>query len=79
MSWLFGSSTYDLKGEVTKLMFEGGIMKPVTLNVNLFISVMNVFTQYEKAVSNCHFKSQDLLLKIIQLSDVHDNINQILI
>ena len=69
MSWLFGSS-YDLKGEVTKLMFEGEIMKPVTLNVNLFISVMNVFTKYEKTVSICHFESQDLLLTIYYRTDL---------
>ena len=79
MGWLFGSSSYDLKGEVTKLIFERKAMKPVTLDVDLFISVMNVFTQYEKAVSSCHFKSQDLLLRIIELSHVHDNINQLLI
>ena len=65
MSWLFGSSTYDLKGEVTKLIFEKKIMKLVTLDVNLFISVMNVFTQYEKNVSICHFKSPRSLIKNI--------------
>ena len=63
MSWLFGSSSYDLKGEVTKLIFERKVMKPVTSDVNLFISVMNVFTQYEKAVSICHFNSKGLLLR----------------
>lgn len=45
-----------------KLIFEGEAMKPVTSDVHLFISVMDVFTQYEKAVSNHNFKSQEVHL-----------------
>ena len=65
MSWLFGASSYDLKGEITKLIFERKVMKPVTSDIDLFISVMNVFTEYEKAVSICHFNSQGLFIKNI--------------
>ena len=45
-----------------KLIFEGEVMKPVTSDVHLFISVMDMFTQYEKAVSNHHFKFQEMHL-----------------
>ena len=57
MSKLFGSSgrTYDLKGEVKKLMFEGEIMKPVTSDAGVFTLVMSTFSQYERSVSISHY------------------------
>ena len=58
MSKLFGSSgrTYDLKGEVKKLMFEGEMMKPVTSDAGAFTLIMSTFTQYEKSVStSCYY------------------------
>ena len=58
MSKLFGSSghTYDLKGEVKKLMFDGEMMKPVTSDAGVFTLVMSAFTQYERFVStSCYY------------------------
>jgi hypothetical protein len=51
MNKLFGGSktaTFDLKGEIKKLMFEGDKMKPVTLDAGLFTVIMSSFSQYEK-------------------------------
>ena len=58
MSKLFSSSgsTYDLKGEVKKLMFDGEMMKPVTSDAGVFTLVMSTFTQYERSVStSCYY------------------------
>lgn len=63
MTWFLtatgNSSAYDLKRKVMKLIFEGEVMRPVTSNVHLFISVMDMFTLYEKSVSNHYFKFQE--------------------
>lgn len=41
---------FDLKGEVKKLVFEGDIMREVTLDAGVFTMVMSNFSQYEKGV-----------------------------
>ena len=51
----FGGSSkpvFDLRGEVKKLLFEGDLMREVTLDAGVFTMVMSNFCQYERGVRN---------------------------
>ena len=52
LSKLFGGSktSFDLKGEIKKLMLEGEAMKRVTSEAGTFTLVMSSFSQYERLV-----------------------------
>ena len=43
-------SVFDLRGEVKKLLFEGDLMREVTLDAGVFTMVMSNFSQYERGV-----------------------------
>ena len=53
LSKLFGGSktSFDLKGEIKKLMLVGEAMKRVTNKAGTFTLVMSSFSQYERLVS----------------------------
>ena len=40
----------DLKDQITKLIFDGGTMLPVSTDIGVFGMVMSHLTQYEKVV-----------------------------
>ena len=56
-----GNRTYDLKGQLKKMMFKQETMKPVTLDVGVFVMVMSTFAQFEKSVKSVSNSSHKLL------------------
>ena len=61
-------TSYDVKGEVKKLLFEGENMRLVTEDSGLFTMLMATFSQYEKTAptSGSHNDISHLLQRLLR-------------
>ena len=67
--WPFSRrTTYNVKDEVKKLLFDGENMRQVTVDSGLFTMVMATFSQYEKtaSVSGSHSDINHLLQRLLR-------------
>ena len=66
--------TFDVRGEVKKLMFDGDIMRKVTEDSGRFTMIMATFSQYEKTAStgNNHSGVNHLLERFLRFFNFND-------